>query len=64
MELVWMPLFLAWCCKAALFRYGGFSAYKKAIPLFLGLIIGDFVSGAIWNLLGLCFGWQVYHFLG
>jgi len=64
MELVWMPLFLAWCCKAAIFRYGGFRVYQRAIPIFLGLIIGDFASGAIWNLLGLCFGWPIYHFLG
>jgi len=64
MELVWMPLFLAWMCKAAIFRYGGYKAYQRAVPIFLGLILGDFVSGAIWNLLGLAFKWQVYHFLG
>ncbi|HIE52967.1 MAG TPA: hypothetical protein EYP85_14545 [Armatimonadetes bacterium] len=64
MELVWMPLFLAWLCKRLIIRYGGLRLYRRAVPFFLGLILGDFVSGAIWNILGVIYDWPVYHFLG
>jgi len=45
-------MFLAWAVKAALLRYGGISAYRKALPFFLGLILGDFVTGAAWSIIG------------
>lgn len=54
MKSVWMPFFIAWCSKAALLRYGGIRVYHRCLPFFLGLILGDFINGGFWTLIG-CF---------
>ncbi len=64
MHKVWMPLFIAWLAKRLIIRYGGLKLYRQAIPFFLGLILGDFTSGAIFNIIGVIWTLPVYHFLG
>jgi len=64
MSVLWMPLLIAWACKAAILRVGGLKSYRRFLPLFLGLILGDFVVGCIWPLLGLVFGVNMYSFQG
>jgi hypothetical protein len=51
-DIFWADMMIAWAVKAALLRYGGIKAYRNALPLFLGLILGDFVTGAIWSIVG------------
>jgi hypothetical protein len=34
-------LFLAWLIKLLLLRYGGLRAHRTALPVFLGLLVGD-----------------------
>jgi hypothetical protein len=53
---LWMSVFVAWTIKALILRYGGLRAYAKALPFFLGLVLGDCVIGSIWALLNLLFG--------
>lgn len=50
---LWVPLFIAWAAKTALLRYGGLKGYQRAIPFFVGLIVGEFVVGMVVSLLGL-----------
>ncbi len=64
MDQVWLSLFVAWCCKSAVVRYGGLKLYRAAIPFFLGLVFGDFVSGGLFNIIGIIWDLPVYHFLG
>ncbi|MBI5834484.1 MAG: hypothetical protein HZB16_19470 [Armatimonadetes bacterium] len=64
MDQVWLSLLIAWCCKVAIVRYGGLKLYRKAVPFFLGLILGDFVVGGLFNLVGIFWDLPVYHFLG
>jgi hypothetical protein len=45
-------------------RYGGLKLYRKVVPFFLGLILGDFLSGGVFNLIGIFWDLPVYHFLG
>jgi hypothetical protein len=45
-ELFWGDMFVAWVFKAAFLRYGGRRLYSAALPFFLGLILGDFVTGS------------------
>lgn len=50
----WFPFFLAWAIKSLILRYGGAKLYRQAQPFFLGLIVGDFLNGALYTILG-CF---------
>jgi hypothetical protein len=50
----WMPFFIAWLAKVCIIRGGGMKLYKRMLPLFLGLIAGDFMGGALTTLIG-CF---------
>ncbi len=46
MGSLWMPFFIAWLVKTVALKAGGMRAYRRAIPFFLGLILGDFLCGA------------------
>jgi hypothetical protein len=45
-------MFVAWVFKASFLRYGGMRLYAAALPFFLGLILGDFVTGSAWSIVG------------
>ena len=62
-NLVWLPLFIAWVLKLAILRYGGRQGFSKSIPFFLGLILGQFVVGSLWNLYGIAAQVPTYQFL-
>ncbi len=62
MNLVWMPLFIAWCLKVLFVRYGTFKFLRKMIPFFLGLIVGQFVVGSILNIISIALGIPSYMF--
>jgi hypothetical protein len=55
-----MPFFLAWLIKTLVLRYGGMRLYRRSLPLFLGLILGDFVNGALYTLMGAVVQMNVY----
>ena len=61
---VWFSLGLAWAAKLLLFKYGGLNAYRKAIPFFLGLILGEFVVGSLWTIVGLLLNTLPYSIWG
>jgi hypothetical protein len=64
MNLVWMPLLIAWVIKGALLRYGGVGLYRKGMPFFLGLILGQMIVGSLWHLVGLALDVTPYSFWG
>ncbi len=43
-----------WLCKGLALRYSGMTLSHRSLPFFLGLILGDFLNGGFWTLLG-CF---------
>jgi uncharacterized protein DUF6785/uncharacterized protein DUF6784 len=63
-NLVWMPLFIAWILKGLLLRYGGVKLYRQALPFFLGLILGQCLVGTAWHLIGLALDIVPYSFWG
>ena len=57
---MWFSIFLGWLFKRILFTGGGVRAYRKALPLFLGLIFGQFLAGSLWSLLGVLLNKNMY----
>ncbi len=57
---MWFSIFLGWLFKRLLFTGGGVRAYRRALPLFLGLIFGQFLAGSLWSLLGVLFNKNMY----
>ena len=53
MRILWFSFFVGWLCNALCMRYGGVELFKKVRFLFIGLIVGDFLMGGIWALMGL-----------
>jgi hypothetical protein len=52
MDYFWFAFFVAWLIKLILVRYGGMRLHTTAAPFFLGLILGDYVTGSIWAIVG------------
>jgi hypothetical protein len=61
-NLVWGPLALAWVFKALILRYGGRGGFHRFLPFFIGLMIGQFVVGSLWNIYGIVRGLPTYQF--
>jgi hypothetical protein len=54
---MWLPILITWLIKTAILRYGGLRTHLKAMPFFMGLVLGEFAAGflrtvidLIWNL--------------
>ena len=59
---LWFSIFISWGIKTILLKVGGIRLYRKAYPLFLGLILGEFMIGGVWVLIRLFTGIQMYSF--
>ncbi|MCA1597039.1 MAG: hypothetical protein LC772_11535, partial [Chloroflexi bacterium] len=63
-DWLWFSIFVGWACKSLTLRAGGLEAYRKLLPFFLGLLLGDFCLGGIFGLLGCLYpaaaGYSVY----
>lgn len=60
----WFPFFIAWAVKSLIIRYGGQPMYRKLIPFFLGLMLGDYLTGSAWAIIGPMLqiqGYQIFH---
>lgn len=62
MHWVWFPTFIGWAVKGLLLRYGGMPAYRRAMPIFLGLIFGDVLIACLWSMLGVALDSSMYMF--
>ena len=56
------PLLIAFFAKWLILRLGGLRAHEKAVPLFLGLILGEFIVGSFWSALGIVLQVPTYTF--
>lgn len=52
MSLLWMPMLIAWVIKFAVLHFGGLRLYRRGLPFFIGLILGEYAAGGVWSLLG------------
>lgn len=61
-KFLWFSVFISFIIKQRLLNYGGVKAYRKALPLFMGLILGDFITGGLWHIIGWVTGIPMYSF--
>jgi hypothetical protein len=62
MNCLWLPILIAWAIKAIILRYFGFKTFQSAIPFALGLVLGEFVIGSLWTILGIALQINTYSF--
>ncbi len=52
LEWMWCPIVIAGIAKASLLRIGGLRLYARAVPFFVGLIVGDYAIAGMMAILG------------
>ena len=55
LRYLWFSIFIAWVIKWTIFKFGGLKGHRKAVPLFIGITMGDAVMLAIWSIYGSVF---------
>jgi hypothetical protein len=60
MLYIWNAMLISWAIKWVILRYGGMKACKIARPFFFGLVLGDYIIGCAWNIIGLIFDTPAY----
>jgi hypothetical protein len=58
----WVPLLIAWMLKSVILRYGGRTGYTRALPFFLGLVMGEAFVGAGWSIIGCLLKMPTYRY--
>ncbi len=56
MSCFWFSIFLGWVAKVCVMTFLGATVYRKALPLVLGMVVGECVAATIWALVGLLTG--------
>lgn len=59
---LWSCIFVAWVIKSIILRYGGLGSYRRAVPFFLGVALGDYIVGFIWSILSILTNTPLYSF--
>lgn len=63
MNQMWFSIFLGWLAKTLISRFGGNDAYRKLIPLFLGLVLGDVAMMLFWLAINVYTGMMQYNLM-
>lgn len=61
-NFVWLPLGIAWIAKTVILRYAGLRGFIQSLPFFFGLMLGQFVVGCLWNVVGTLLRLPTYQF--
>lgn len=62
MTHIGFSVFLGWLIKYLLLRHGGLRLYRRARPIFFGMILGEGLAAAVWAIVGFIVG-RGYNFL-
>lgn len=62
MSWMWFSMALAWFIKLLVIRYGGLRLYRRGLPFFFGLMLGDYVVGGGQCLIGAMLDYPVRGF--
>ena len=47
----WFPVMVSWLIKSLILKFSGWQTHKRLEPLFLGLVLGDYVPRSILSIL-------------
>ncbi|MBD3181489.1 hypothetical protein GF312_04300 [Candidatus Poribacteria bacterium] len=61
-NVLWFPVLISSVIKWIILKYGGIKQYRQAVPFFIGLILGEYIVGSLWSLLGILFSMPTYIF--
>jgi hypothetical protein len=53
---LWVSVFIAWAATALIRRYGGLRLFRTCRPAFLGLVLGEFLTGGALAVVSSIFG--------
>jgi hypothetical protein len=59
----WFTLLICTVVKALLLKHGGIKAYRKAVPFFIGMVLGQALVGCFWPLMSMIFRTSVYSWI-
>jgi len=59
---LWMPLLIGSTAKFFTLRFGGLKTYRRFLPFFFGLILGEITVGSLWSIIGIVLGIPTYDF--
>lgn len=59
---LWMPLLIGSTAKFLSLRFGGLQNYRRVLPFFYGLMLGEIVIGSLWTIIGIALGIPTYDF--
>ena len=59
---LWSCVLVTWAAKLIILRYGGIHSYRRAIPFFLGMALGDCIAGSIGSILSIVLNTPIYEF--
>ena len=62
LQWIWFATLIGWGAKAFILKWSGMRGFRRCIPFFMGLILGDFVVAVLWSILGLALDQQMYMF--
>ena len=62
MRRMWFAFLVSWIFKRAVLKYGGIRSYRRAIPIFSGLLLGEFIVGGLLTIINFVFNIPVYPF--
>ncbi len=60
MDYFWVSFLIAWIIKLVIVKFGGMKLHNRAMPFFLGLVLGDYTVGCILAILGPLTGVPLY----
>lgn len=55
-SVIWFSIFLGWLAKTSVMTFGGAAAYRRTLPFFLGLVLGEALIAAFWMAVSLALG--------
>jgi hypothetical protein len=57
---LWSCFFSSFILKWVILKYGGLKQYRRAVPFFLGLALGDLSLGSVWSIMGIAMNTTIY----